>query len=169
MKRYIPLLSLFLLAQCSSIYYENAFPRMLKTELKLVENAEADTVYVIYFNATVHGSDRVFPHVLWYHTGDSLVAYKIKPFCTIEYILKDSFSFTPSIDILSEEKCFDGSGWDLLHFYVKGNLVHSNIIDQECIMNSCAETALHKLLQHDFALMQKYISEWIMTKTIRQE
>ena len=55
MKRYIPLLSLFLLAQCSSIYYENAFPRMLKTELKLVENAEADTVYVIYFNATVNG------------------------------------------------------------------------------------------------------------------
>lgn len=63
-----------------SKYCEMAYSKMLKTELRLIDEINEDTVFVLCFNAAVHNSSKVFPHVLWYHKEDSIIAYMIRPF-----------------------------------------------------------------------------------------
>lgn len=152
-----------LFAQCKSIYQEYleiAYSRKLKSELRLVERIKEDTVYVIWFNATVHNADKDFPHVLWYHQGDTIVAYSIKTFSKKRYIILDTI---PSF--LSENsqhlECFDKGGWDLLSIYSCKNLIKSTIIDQECILKNHAESDMENRLQHDISLLREHIPEWI--------
>lgn len=149
-------------AQCSwlrSKYDEIAFSRMLKCELKLAEKAKGDTVYVICFNATVHNSDKVFPHVLWYHEGDSIVAYKIKPFHKRKYIIQDTAT-TYRLDNIQHLDCNHG-GWDLLYIYMHGKWVKSVVIDQECILEGLAENELGTRLQCDIVLLRENIPGWM--------
>ncbi len=164
MKRYILLLSILLFAQCKSIYQEYleiAYSRKLKSELRLVERIKEDTVYVIWFNATVHNAEKDFPHVLWYHQGDSIVAYSIKPFHKKRYIILDTVSPFP-LENSQHLECFDKGGWDLLHVYSCKTLIKSTLINQECILESNAENDLERKLQHDITLLREHIPRWMI-------
>ena len=137
-------------------YHEIAFPWMLKCELKLAEKAKDDTVYVICFNATVHNPDKVFPHILWYHEGDSIVAYKIKPFYKKKYIIQDTTA-TYRLDVLQHLDCCNHGGWDLLEMYIHGKWVKSVVYNQDCILKSHIEKEFGKRLQNDIILLWEYI------------
>ncbi len=165
MKRYfllLFLLSSILFAQCKSIYHaysEIAFSRQLKTELNLVEEINEDTVYSLWLNATVHNSDDVFPNILWYHQGDSIVAYSINTFHKKRYIILDTVSLFPTGNSQHLE-CFDKGGWDLLHVYAGKTLVKSTVIDRECLLESHAENELEMHLQHDITLLWEHVPDF---------
>lgn len=164
------LISLFLFltynhlgAQCewgSDIYDGIIFSKMQKKELRLVERLKGDTIYTIWFNATVHESSKVSPHILWYHKGDSIIAYKIMPYYKKRYIIIDTSSIM-CINNLQHFECFDKDGWDLLILYSNGKRIKSTILNQECILNNHAEDELEKNLQHDIAILRDYIPGWI--------
>lgn len=149
-------------------YHEISYSRRLKTELSLVEKIKADTIYVILLHASVHEPDRLYPHILWYHQGDSIIAYSIKTFYKKRYCILDTVSL-----IFSENsrhlECFDKGGWDLLQVYHHKKLIKFAIIDQECMLESCAESALEKRLQHDIALLRKCIPEWFIMVSPREK
>ena len=165
MKRYILLFSLLssiLFVQCRSIYHEYseiAFSRQLKTELNLVEEINEDTVYALWINATVHNSDEVFPNILWYHQGDSIVAYSINTFHKKRYVILDTISSFP-LGKSQHLECFDKGGWDLLHVYAGKTLIKSTVIDQECLLKIHPENELEMHLQHDITLLREQIPDF---------
>lgn len=144
--------------------FEIDFQRRLKAELNLVKKAKADTVYIIWLNATVHNPDRLYPHILWYHQGDSIVSYSIKTFHNKKFIVLDT-AVTTTLNDLQHRDCFSHGGWDLLEVYVHGRLINSTVIDQDCILASSARNAFEKRLQHDIALLQKNIHGWISPRS----
>ena len=140
-------------------YQEIDFRRKLKTELSLVEKIKHDTIYVIWLNAAVHNPDRPSFHLLWFHQGDSIIAYVIKTVHKKCYWVQDTVPALP-LNNLQHRECFNKGGWDLLHVYFHKTLVKSAIIDQECLLNSFAENELEKRLQHDISLFKKQIKGW---------
>lgn len=141
-------------------YFETDFQRRLKTERNLVDKIKADTVYVIWFNATIHNPEKLYPHILWYHRGDSIVVYSIKAFHSRKYVVLDTAAIAPMGD-MEHKDCFNHGGWDMLGIYVHGKMVNSAVFDQICILDSSAEDDLEKSLKHDIALLQKKIPVWI--------
>ncbi len=141
-------------------YVEIDFQRRLKAERNLVKKTTTDTVYIIWLNATVHYPDRLYPHILWYHQGDSIVAYSIKTFHNKKYVVLDTAA-TTTLNDLQHRDCFSHGGWDLLEVYVHGKLINSTVFDQVCILASCARNSFEKRLQHDIALLQEKIPGWI--------
>ncbi len=161
---FVFLINNYVNAQCSWLrtkYHEIAFPRMVKSELKLAEKAKDDTVYVICFNATVHNPDKVFPHILWYHEGGSIVAYRIKPFYKRKYIIQDTAA-TYRLDALQHLDCCDHGGWDLLEMYIHGKWVKSVAYNQECILEGHAEKEFGKRLQNDIVILRECVPGWII-------
>lgn len=141
-------------------YIETVFQRRCRAERNLVDKTKADTVYVIWLNATVHNPERLYPHILWYHQGDSIVAYSIRTFHNKKYVLLDTAATVPLYN-MQHRDCFNHGGWDMLEIYVFGKLVSSTVFDQICILESCAENSLEKSLQHDIALLRRSIPGWI--------
>ncbi len=144
--------------------YDNfVFRKQLKSELNIVQKNNTDTVFAIWFNAAAHNSPKIFPHILWYHRGDTIHVFVIKPFCTVKYRVNDKYIPIETKDMANSD-CSDSSksGWDLLHVYDNGICYISTPVDQKCVLKSIPIKTIEKQLQHDISLLSKNIPEWII-------
>ena len=145
--------------------HEIAQIRMHKKEWKLINKIKDDTIFVLSFNASVHSPNKVFPIIIWYHKGDTIIAYDIKPFCKKKYVIIDTTFHFP-FSFMQYADYFYADGWDLLRVYCNGKKVLFTPIDYDCILESDSDDTLSMRLQHDFELLRKTMPGWYYRKRI---
>lgn len=146
-----------------------AFNWMLRAEKKVVENANADTVYVIWTNA-YSNENTTSPNVIWYHKGDNIITYIIRPFHKKKYVFPDTSHCLVNDTIqnylrkqMPMSGCWGSQGYDILRIYLYGVYAGSVSIDQTCLLRT--EQRINSLgyrIKNDIVLLQKNIPNWII-------